>query len=587
MSLYSELSRRKVIRVSIGYLAAAWLLVQIAETLLPVYGFTDAAIRILVAILAIGLIPVSILAWLFDWSSGGIHKTAAMEGEVGTRTRLWQNALLLVLLVGATALASYFAIRGIDDATMTDHTIAILPFNKLSSDVADTFTDGMHVGVITRLSSVQDLDVISRTSVLKYREVTESLRDIATELGAAWILRGDVQQDGDNVLVSAQLADARKDRQVWAAEYRRTLTASNVFDIQADISRQIIDALQATLTASEVSRIESVPTEDLEAYRLFQQGRSLLDRRTEDSMRQSVSYFERALEADAGYAPAWVGLADSVLLLHTYRLDNDPASIGRVERALERALQLDRDLAEAYATRALLAYANRDGVAAIRDIDHAVGLSPSFAEAYTWRNFLYAMFGDPEEGLNSVRRAVVLDPLNAEAVANLSGALMSMGRFDQALVEARRIRELSPEWSNGRLIEGQALHHLGHFEQAIDVLDGVSVPWTGAGAETALARAYVAAGQRDAALEVLAGIEKIGDEFSAAVVRAALGSVDEAYDYLLARQDWDGWQTLSTRYHYRDILDPDNDDPRYRDLIRKINASWGIPPEGLAEASAL
>ena len=581
MSLFSELQRRKVIRVGIAYLAFAWALIQIAETLLPVYGFSDAAIRILVAILAVGLIPVLVIAWVFEWSSGGIRKTAVVEGEPNLRKQRWQTAILLLLVISATVLASYLTIRGIDESAMPDHAIAILPFQNLGAAEADMFTDGMHVGVITRLSNLRDFDVISRTSVLKYSESDASLPDIASELGAKWVLRADVQQVEGDVLVSAQLADARGDRQVWAEEYRRTLTASNIFEIQAEISRRIIDALEARLTPREASRIGSVPTESLEAYRFFQQGRVLLDQRTPEGMQRSIGYFERALEVDDGYALAWVGLADSHVLLHAYHYDTRAQNLVRAEEAIARAIKLDDGLAEAYASRAMLHYVRRNGPGAIRDIDRAVQLRPSYAQAYTWRNFFYTMLGEIEEGAKSLRRAVALDPLNAEAVANLSGSYASTGQFEQALAEAQRVAELAPGWSNAMLVEGQALYLLGRFEEAVAMLEGVSVPWTGAGAETALARAYIALGQRDAAHSVLAQIEASGDTYSTAIVRAALGNMDEAYAALFAFDGWEGWQTINIRYDYRDVIDPSRNDPRYLDLIRKINKSWSLEAEGL------
>lgn len=578
MKLLEELQRRRVFRVGIAYLALAWLLIQVAETLLPAYGFSDAAIRILVAVLAVGLVVTLVLAWIFEWTPEGVRVTApageATEQERAAAQRA-PNAVIAVIILVAAALAAWLTFRTVDVTPRSERSIAVLPFATLGQAKADVFTDGIHVGVITRLSNVADLDVISRTSVLAFRDSSSPLPEIAGELGASWVLNADVQQAGDDVLVSVRLADARVDRQVWAENYRRTLSASNVFEIQADIAERILQEVNARLTLSEQDRIARVPTENLEAYSLYQQGRALLEQRTGDAMRSARGYFERALEVDPNYALAWAGLADSLSIPVAYELEQGEELLTRADAAVERALALDPELAEAWVGRALLRYLRRDAPAAIADLDRAIEYRPSYAYAHTLRCFLKALLGDLEAAHASAVRAVRLDPLSAEARANLSASAASLGLVEESLDAARRGLELAPGWPNMRLALGMARYEAGDFAGAVEQLEGVTMSWTGAGAETFLFLSLLELGRRNEALALLPAIEASGDVYALATARAALGDRDAGYDMILAIDRWDDFPGQAFWSFHRDVWNPDGDDPRYEAARRNILESWG------------
>lgn len=580
MKLFEELRRRKVFRVGIAYVAVSWLLVQVAETLLPAYGFDDAAMRILVAMLAIGLVIALVLAWVFEWTPKGVVKTpdAGDPGSVGKSTPATRapNAAVAVIIVLAAGLAAYLTFRSVDDAPYSDHSIAVLPFSTLGQEEANVFTDGMHVGVLTRLSGVEDLDVISRTSVLRYRNSERLLPEIASELGAAWVLRGDVQQAGDQVLVSVSLTDAVNDRQVWAEDYQRKLTAENIFDLQADISVRIIDELHARLTAEEEDRIGVLPTENLAAYRLYQEGRFLAESRLPDNMRTAIGKFDEALEYDPDFALAWTGLADVLANLYTYRHDTDPATLDRAIRASRRALELDDRLAEAWSARAIVQYAQRDLAGAIDSADRATLLRPGFAQAHVYHAYYNSLAGRIDTALESAARALALDPMNVEAIANFSLPAQQVGLEEEALAEALRGLELAPEWSNTRLIVGELRQMRAEYEKAVEVLKDVHVPWTGLGAETTSVIALLRLGREEEAEALIERILDSGDPFLQAVVLAAMGRTEEAWPLLESIETWEDWPTFGVRYSYRDVLDPAGNDPRYASLIERVDRSWGV-----------
>jgi TolB-like protein/Tfp pilus assembly protein PilF len=577
LNLFNELKRRKVIRVGVAYVAVAWLSLQVAEILLPAYGFTDAAIRNLVAILAVGLVVALLLAWVFDWTGKGVEVTAAVGEEqaaAATSARA-PNAAIAALVLMAVLAAAFLTWRSMDDIPRSARTIAVLPFATLGMEKADVFTDGMHVGVLTRLSGVHELDVISRTSVLSYRDSNLSLPEIAGQLGAQWVLNADVQQGLDEVLVSVRLSDARKDRQVWAENYRRTLTATNLFQIQADIARRIIDELQAELTDVEQSRLAVLPTGNLEAYRLYRLGTSRLDLRSRDDMWAAVDLFEEAIERDPDYALAWAGLGDALGSLVGYRHESGVEILARAQNAVDRAMQLDRELAEAWNAAGNLAYLRRDGPGALNAFVRATELRPSYAQAYVWINYMNGLFGNTVASQAAAARAVALNPMSPEAATNFAASSMALGQQELALSEARRARELAPGWPNTRFVVGMLLYHAGRYEEAVMELRELSIPWVEMGAETHLALSYAALGKETEARAVQQIVEASDDIYAKASLRAALDGLDAGYAALADLQDWSDWPTLDFRNLGRPLWDPQGADPRYAEILHAIDASWG------------
>ncbi|TDJ30836.1 MAG: TIR domain-containing protein [Gammaproteobacteria bacterium] len=462
------------------------------------------------------------------------------------------------------------------DADIADRTIAVLPFETLGADKANAFTEGIHLGVLTRLANVSDLAVISRTSVMAYRITDKTLPQIARELKVSWVVRADVQQVGGEVQINARLVDAVRDRAVWAKEYRRTLSAENIFDIQADVSKSIIVALQVQLSSFELERVEQIPTDNLEAYRLYLLGRNALDERSKEGMQQAADYFQQAIDEDASYALAWTGLADALSLYHDYGFEETGNKLLQAEQAIRHALLLDSDLAETHASYGLLLSNRNQGPAAVKELSQAIELRPSYAEAHNWLGWVHLLLGHPQEGLESTTRAVALDPLSGEAVSNLALAYLAIGKHEIALSEARRVEDTLPSWPTGKLYEGLALYHLARLTEAHSVLQHLSVPWTDSGASAAQALVLVATGDLFEARVRLAQIEQTDDLFSAGLIYAALGETDRAFAVFERIDQWRAWPTLAMRYYFPNVLSPVRNDVRYQKLLREIDRSWGI-----------
>ncbi len=459
---------------------------------------------------------------------------------------------------------------------INDRSIAVLPFETLGQQEATAFTDGVHGDVLTRLSSVSGLSVTSRTSVMRYRNPEKPPPTIAQELGVTWILNGEVQESANEVQVSARLVNALTDRQVWAQSYRRELTAANLFEIQSEITAQIARALETQLSPEEEQQVARTPTQNLDAYRLYVQGRGLLDQRTEDGMWRAREYFRQAIARDSSYAVAWAGLADALWLFEDYGYAEPGSLLPQAGDAARRALALDPDLAEAHAALGMLHYRNREGSDAIRELQLAVDLRASYADAYSWLRWVHSLVGHPNEALEMAKRGVELDPLSPENLNGLSIAYLIHGDGERALEEARRAREIQPDFATTHFYEAVALYHLGRMAEAKSILQDLAVPWAGSGPFATLALAHLATGDTARAREMLDRLREVDEPFEVGVVHAALGEQEMAFEAFREVDRWEPWPILAARYLYPEILGPLRDDPRYDQLLRSMDLAWGL-----------
>lgn len=573
----AELKRRKVYRVTVAYILVTFLTLQVIDLLIPATTLPEWVDSFLLAIAIMGFPIAVIAAWAFELTPEGVRLTQPGNAEGLENKRSNPTGLIIAACsLFVIAAGAWWYLSGSDstEADIVNRTIAVMPFQTLGSDQANAFTEGVHLGVLTRLSDVSDLDVISRTSVKAFEASQQTLPAIAAALGAGWVLRAEVQQVGSTVQVNARLINALNDRQVWAKNYRRTLNVDDVFDIQSELSLAIIEELHARLSPLEMARVNKKPTTSLEAFGLHSQGRSELDKRDEQSMRSAVDLFEKAIIQDPEFTLAWVGLADSLTLLYDYRLDRQDALLVRADEAVQHALELDALSAEAHASRGLLQYAHQDSTSAILALTRAVELKPNYADAQSWLAWVQLLTGDPEKGLESARRGVAVNPLSGEAISNLTLSYLATRNYEQALTQSLHNQTVLPSWPTAQFFEGLALYHLGRFEEVQTLLEGVTVDWTNSGAQSLLALAHVASHKEDAALELLAQLEDTGDLFSTGLVYAALGENEKALASFEQIKRWNTWPPLAMWYFFPNILGPLAESPGYMAVFERMKGDW-------------
>jgi len=570
-SLIENLTRRKVIQWAIAYVAGAWLLLEVLGFVAENFGWPTYLVRGATVLLGVGFLLTLVLAWY--------------HGERGRQRATASELLLvfaLVLLAGAAVIQvsrapgpEEFAVGLALPLTVDPHSIAVLPFVARSEEgeTATVFAEGMHDDVVAQLAKVDSLKVISRTSVMKYRGTGKSIREIGTELGVATVLEGTVQRAGDRVRVNVQLIDARTDRHVWAETYDEELSAANIFAIQSDLARKIAGALEATLTPDVVARIESQPTESLEAFDLYGRGRYLMEGPrgfSREGLDEARQLFRAAIEADSSYAPAWASLARVHLVRWSQGHAPPEEALPAARTAVERALELNPELSEGYSARGALLRAELDFEAAEAAYLKALELNPGSAEEHRRYSLLLNDLGRYEEAAREARHAVELDPLSTLNRQGLAAALLCARDWDGVIEESWKLVEMEPGDPIAYYNAGYGHGMKGEHEQAIAALEKARELDPGDAYNTAgLAWAHARAGNRDQSLALLAEVPEQGAMLKEiAIVYAELGEHDRAFGYLnrLAEEDPGMFGELR--------VDPSADvlraDPRYAALLEKV-----------------
>jgi len=325
--------------------------------------------------------------------------------------------------------------------------VAVLPFTNRSDEKKDAFfTDGLHDDLLTHLSKITDMKVISRTSVMGYRNTQKNMKTIGAELGVATLLEGSVQRAQNQVRINVQLIDVNTDEHLWAEIYDRELTAANIFAIQSEIATAIANALQATLSPEEQERLAAVPTEDLAAYEAYLLGKQRMATRNSEALAEAVDYFQRAIDLDPMFALAYVGLGDSYFLQTEYSDVSREKTLSKAKTAIANALKLDDRLGEAYTSLASLRQAMNDDDGAEIVYKWAMELNPNYATTYHWYGTLLMKSGRADEALKRFRKANELDPRSIIINHAIAAGLTMSGRFDEALRQHKKVIEIDPNF---------------------------------------------------------------------------------------------------------------------------------------------
>ncbi len=485
MSFFEELKRRNVIRVGIAYAVGAWLVAQAADLVLDVMGAPDIILRSLVAILAVCFIPALIFAWAFEITPEGIKKEKEVNRtqSITHHTAKKLDIATMVLLVAAIALVAAdrfvphvggrsaadnraqsallqdgtnspnVGVRSADDnrtgsALLQDRkSIAVLPFANRSADADEStfFSDGIHDDLLTHLSKIRELKVISRTSVMGYRDTEKNMRQIGEELGVANILEGGVQRAGNRVRINAQLIDAQTDEHIWAEIFDRELTAENIFDIQQDISLAIAAALEAELSTQEQDDLAAVPTNDLVAYEQYLAARQLAYRSTVESWHKASQMLQDIVVRDPRFAQAYTELAGVEINLVSTGAKPLEEARELVETSMARALELDPRNGTAWATKGAWAVFNGQFTSAEELFEKGLELSPGDADVRgSYGYYLVKFKGRPDLALPQMQKAVELDPLAGFWIFTLGRVYDGMERKEEALALYGRARDIEP-----------------------------------------------------------------------------------------------------------------------------------------------
>ena len=502
----------------------------------------------------------------------------------GTATPLWSRRSMLV---GAVAFVFVIAVISVaafyfgSSGRTRINSVAVLPFSNASGDPnAEYLSDGITEGVIDRLSGLPNIKVISRTSAFRYKKRDIEPKKVARELGVEALVTGRVIQRGDDLSVSAELVDAREDKQLWGQQYSRKL--ADIPSVQQEIATAVSGNLRVRLTSEEKTRLNKTSVTNPEAYQLYLKGRYHANQTTAAELKKGIEYFQQAIDKDPGYALAYAGLADSYSSLGggwNYLSPSD--SFPKAKAAAMKALELDDTLAEAHAALAYATFFDWDWPTAEREFKRAIELNPNSAlshERYAECLKTRLRFS---ESMAEAQRAQELDPLSPEIVAQAGIVYLYTRRYDESIVQYHKALDLNPNLPVVRALLSWSYAMKGMYPQALAEYDKIADTDKAVAAEnqfvaSGLGWVYAVSGKRADALKIAQELKDLSsgtyvDFYQLGGIYAGLGDKDEAFRLLekgygqhSATMPWLGIDVFW--YGMRS-------DPRYADLLRRI----GLP----------
>jgi len=582
--LYQELQRRNVVRVALGYVVSAWLLIQVVETIFPLYGFDEGPARIIVTVLAIGFPLTLILSWIYELTPEGLKLDRDVDRSRSiahhTGKKLDRGIIVILTLALGYFAVDKFVLDPVRDTereeavanqvrsdalvqSFGDKSIVVLPFVDMSPlGDQEYFSDGIAEELLNLLAKIHDLRVISRSSAFSFKGKDIDVPQIAEQLNVAHVIEGSVRKDGDDIRITVQLIDARSDTHLWSQTYDRKL--EDIFAIQDDIAAAVVDELKITLLGDRPKATETNP----EAYTLYLQGRYFLNQFNAEAVKQAETPFKQALEIDPGFAPAWY------LLGNVYRFQADPFGIRPIDEsnelardALQRALAIEPQNSQ---VSAILARIEGDHAAAYQLLQQALVSNPSDADLLRNTGWIEFEHDRIDQAIELTERSIAIDPIQPLGRINLAFMYYSAHRLDDAATSAQMALSLNPDamfphYVLGRVLlsQGDAPAALAAMEQEND--NGLRLLGT--------AIVQYALGDADASDAALKAVIEGGTanwDYWVAMAYAYRGEIDKAFEWLDRgySSDESGPTIL-----YDPLFTNIHDDPRWERFLDKL----GLP----------
>ena len=586
-SFFNERKRRNVVRVAVMYLVFCWVLIQLSDILFPMFSIPEWGGRLVVIMLAMGFPLALIFAWVLELTPDGVKLEKNVDRSASathTSARKLDLITIILLVVALVVLgASNIVNRNGKSAGQTGpeveqgagveashESIAVLPFVNMSDDPANEyFSDGLAEELLNDLARIDALRVAGRTSSFAFKGKDTDLREIGERLNVKNILEGSVRKVGNRVRITAQLINASDGYHLWSANYEREL--DDIFAIQQEISSAIVKALKVTLSVEEQAGASDKGTTNAEAYANYLRGLFFWNRRTVPDFIKAEKYFNEAIVFDSDYGQAYAMLAMTYVLMPGYHGGSKADWFPKVQQAVDNALRIDPDLAEANVARAYLRNEwHHDWQGSERDFQRAIELNPRYPTARQWYGGMLATVGRIDEALEQYRLAMELDSLSVIILNNYAYTLHLAGQYEKALPILRQAVELMPDWAINYYSLAQGLIDLeqwGEAEEAMRRADDLE------GVDPGLNAAYVAA-LRDPALApaaveaLLADVEMPHFLYNKPFSLVQLGAYEQAIPLIEQYVDED---VPELGYLNSADFDAVRDDPRIQAILKDLN----------------
>jgi serine/threonine protein kinase/Tfp pilus assembly protein PilF len=454
------------------------------------------------------------------------------------------------------------------------HSLAVLPFTNLRSDSESEYlSEGITESITNSMSPIPNLRVLSKGMVTRFKGKDIDPQKVGHDLNVDALVQGSLMQQGDTLVVNAELVRVSDGSQLWGQQYNRKL--ADILQVQQDISKQVSEQLRLKLTGEEKKRIQSTNTENTQAYQLYLKGRYYWNRRTGEGLKKAVDYFQKAVELDPTYARAYAGLADCYSLFSRYDVRSPKESFPLAKSAATKALQIDPSLAEAYIS---LGYEKQlfewDWSGAEKDFKRGLELDPEYGSGHQWYSEFLMSLNRREEAIPEAKRAIELDPLSLQINSNLSLIYYMTRQYDLGIDQAKRTLELDPNYARGLYRLGKALIMKGRYEEAIAAFQKALSLSEDAAYLCGLATAYAASNKKQDALKITEQLEarsknRYVSQYNIALIYVTLGDKENSFKYLQkAVSERDDWLD---QIAMEPMWDPLRADPRYKDILSKMN----------------
>ena len=592
MKLVAELKRRNVLRVGAAYVVVAWLIIQVIETIFPFYGISNDAIRIVITVLAIGLLPVLIFAWAFELTPDGLRKEKDVDRTDSATHQSGKKLDRMIMVALALALV-YFAVdkfvlspsreavvvesavqKARTDALVQSYgkySIAVLSFVDMSADKDQEYmSDGIAEEILNLLAKIKQLRVISRSSAFFFKGKDIDIPTVAAQLNVAYILEGSVRKAGNQLRITAQLIEARSDTHIWSQTYDRKL--ENIFQIQDEIAAAVVDELKITLLGA-VPKSQQI---EAEAYTLALRARFFWNRRGPGDEEKAMDYYQQALAIDESYAPAWAGVSVAYAVQASKGGTAREELLAKAHEAAEKALLLDPGSSDAHVRMGQAKRRAGDWYGGSAEYERALELDPNSSLALgviaidLWKG------GRLDESIDQYKRIVLMDPLSAIWPNNMAEVMIKAGRIDEAEVAIRRAFDLNANLNLYKETLGKIHILRGQFDEALEKFQSVT---ESGDSLVGLAIAYYKTGLIDEAHAVLKQLGDSNEEkhasFALAVTYAEWGEIDKAFEWI----DEIPYSVWFVEYepYFRNL----HDDPRWKPALAQLKSPFKVSEENI------
>ena len=517
--------------------------------------------------------PISARAMSSGQSAAATAHSASSAEYVVTEIKQHKRglavALAAMILLSVAGIAYYFGRGG---KTAID-SIAVLPLVNTGGDPnTEYLSDGISEALINSLTELQQLKVIARTTAFRYKGKEIDPQAVGRQLNVRAVLTGRVRQTGEMLDIQVDLVDATTGAQLWGQEYDRKF--SDLVAVKQDIAREVTEKLRLRLSGAEQQQLARRDTANPEAYQLYLKGRFYWNKRTVESLKKSIEYFNQAIEKDPSYALAYAGLADAYGLFSTYSVSSPQESYPKAKAAAKKALELDETLAEAHTSLAKVLSYDWNLAESNREFQRAIELNPNYATAHQWYgNGNLRVMGRFDEAIAEMKRAQELDPLSLVINSDVGVTYISARQYGQAIEQLRKTTEMDQgfyyaHWNLGIAYEmkGSLQEALAEYQKARQLTDD---PRTLA----LLGHGLAVSGKRVEALRMLDQLKEMAKQryvpaYSFTIVYVGLGEKDQALQWLEREYQDRAVELLSLKVD--PLLDSLRSDPRFADLVRRM-----------------